>query len=721
MHSEAESLDQLICPDCGEMECACDHESQKAEMLQTFGIRLQRMLDDTVGKRNQIEERWLSDLRQYHGQYEPQEIADIKAAGGSQIFTNITRNKANAAEARLSDMLFPTDDRNWGIQPTPKPDMQLAKEVMQQGAINPASNDPRAIAQAVAAEVNRVKQQATEKAEGMTRLIDDQLTEAKYNAKSRDVIHDGVVLGTGILKGPVVVAKQHKSWINEGGVSVLQISIEYTASIERVDPWDFFPDMSATCIDDAEYVFERRRLTPRQMREYAKTPGVLLDQLKEVMRGDADRSKTVARDHINDIRTITGIDSVAEQTRYELWEYHGPIKAEDLIAAGMQDEVDEDNPLNEIEGVVHFVDGIVVKVQLNHLDTSERPYSVFNWEKDESSIFGFGVPYQMRSEQRMCNAAVRMLLDNAGLSVGDQVVIDRKKIVPADGDWKLSPRKIWYKNEEEASIADAFATFRIDSHQAELTNIFTLGRQLADEVTNLPLIAQGEQAAHVTQTAQGMGMLMNSANIVMRKAVKNWDDDITVPVIGRFYDHNMQYSDDDHIKGDFDVDARGSSALLAKETQARNIAMVVQAAMNVPEFNKRTRWNELWETTIRSHQIDDSVIKPDEEIAQEEEEMQGQQMPDPAIVKAEMDAQLKQQQMQMDYQKHQEKLAVEREIRLTEIASRENLTLAQLEAKVGMEQYKEQNKRDMKAVDATNEQAKMQLQHANLSRGYDTF
>lgn len=719
MHSEAENLDQLICPDCGEMECACDHESQKAEMLQTFGIRLQRMLDDTVGKRNQIEERWLSDLRQYHGQYEPQEIADIKRAGGSQIFTNITRNKANAAEARLSDMLFPTDDRNWGIQPTPKPDMQIAKEVMQQGAINPASNDPRAIAQAVAQEVNRVKQQATEKAEGMTRLIDDQLTEAKYNAKARDVIHDGVVLGTGVLKGPVVVAKQHKSWVDEGGVSVLQISIEYTASIERVDPWDFFPDMSATCIDDAEYVFERRRLTPRQMREYAKTPGVLIDQLKEVMRGDADRSKTVARDHINDIRTITGIDSVAEQTRYELWEYHGPIKAEDLIAAGMQEEVDEDNPLEEIEGIVHFVDGIVVKVQLNHLDTSERPYSVFNWEKDESSIFGFGVPHQMRSEQRMCNASIRMLLDNAGLSVGDQVVIDRKKIVPADGDWKLSPRKIWYKNEEEASIADAFATFRIDSHQAELTNIFTLGRQLADEVTNLPLIAQGEQAAHVTQTAQGMGMLMNSANIVMRKAVKNWDDDITVPVIGRFYDHNMQYSDDDHIKGDFDVDARGSSALLAKETQARNISMVVQAAMGVPEFKKRTRWGELWETAVRSHQIGDSIIKPDEEIAQDEQDQQ--QMPDPAIVKAEMDAQLKQQQMELDYQKHQEKLAVEREIRLTEIASRENLTLAQLEAKVGMEQYKEQNKRDMKAVDATNEQAKMQLQHANLSRGYDTF
>ena len=57
--------------------------------------------------------------------------------------------------------------------------------------------------------------------------------------------------------------------------------------------------------------------------------------------------------------------------------------------------------------------------------------AVFNREKDESSIFD-GVPCLMRSAQKVINASWRMMMDNAGLSVADQLVINKELLHPAD-------------------------------------------------------------------------------------------------------------------------------------------------------------------------------------------------------------------------------------------------------------------------------------------------
>jgi hypothetical protein len=36
---------------------------------------------------------------------------------------NLTRNRTNGCEARLVDMLFPTDDDNWTVEASPVPEM----------------------------------------------------------------------------------------------------------------------------------------------------------------------------------------------------------------------------------------------------------------------------------------------------------------------------------------------------------------------------------------------------------------------------------------------------------------------------------------------------------------------------------------------------------------------------------------------------------------------
>ena len=99
-----------LCPECEENPCECEQREadNKSEMLQIFGARLSKIAQQRVTDRSVVEERWLRNLRQYHGVYEAEEQSRLDAANGSKVFINITRNKCNAAEARLSDMLFPT-------------------------------------------------------------------------------------------------------------------------------------------------------------------------------------------------------------------------------------------------------------------------------------------------------------------------------------------------------------------------------------------------------------------------------------------------------------------------------------------------------------------------------------------------------------------------------------------------------------------------------------
>jgi hypothetical protein len=104
-----------------------DLELEIAERLNTFASRLSRLAQEQVAKRSQIEQRWLDDIRQYHGQYDAREQSNLEQQGGSKVYVNITRNKTNAAEARLQDMLFPTDDKNWAINPTPVPEIELTQ------------------------------------------------------------------------------------------------------------------------------------------------------------------------------------------------------------------------------------------------------------------------------------------------------------------------------------------------------------------------------------------------------------------------------------------------------------------------------------------------------------------------------------------------------------------------------------------------------------------
>lgn len=591
-----------------EYEVDDNAQEEAGELIQALGWRLTRLAQEQIGIRQQTEDRWLSDLEQYMGHYDAETLERLKKSGGSQAYVNITRSKSTGAESRLSDMLFPSDDTNWAIQPTPVPELQGM--LGNQDIAGQDENGQDITHDEVA---KKIMKEAQQRAEAMTKEIDDQLVEAKYHTIAREVIHDACLFGTGILKGPVVINRSRKNWKQlDGAVHELEIIQEYRPAVERVSVWDWFPDMSATKITECGFIFERRYVTKKQLVELSKRPGYLKDQIKKIVATDA-RNNSNGASHVGRLRELSGVQANINDNRYELWEYHGPATKEDLESCGCAVEDDE---LIEHDVIVSFINGVVIKADLNPLETGESPYSVFAYEDDDTSVFGFGIPYLLRNEQRIVNAAWRMLLDNAALSTGPQLIINREIVTPSDGSWDLKARKVWWLTDPEHRVSDAFGSHEIASHQAELSAIFETAKDMASEVTSLPMLAQGEVGG-AQDTAAGRSMLLNAANTVLRNVVKAFDDGITKPFIGRMYDWNMQNSDIEEIKGDFEIDARGSSALLVKETQTQALLSLMSVSLQ-PVYTDLTKHPELYRKAIQAQHLNpDDIVKTNNELEAE--------------------------------------------------------------------------------------------------------
>lgn len=678
-----------------------DEQRESEAMLFELGRSLRSLFEKNARLREPDERRMLKSMRQYYGQYDGEEVNFSNTQ--SKAFINITRNKTNAAAARLQEMLLPNNgnEKNWGIRATTVPELEgldndTTPQIVNQGT-------PEEFETTKGDLVKEQRAEARKRADAMEMEIQDQLEESNYAAIQRDMIFDACRIGTGVVKGPVLIGRERRVWQPLEGSNVYELSVvrDLRPRSKYVNPLFWFPDMSATAPDEREFDFEISFITKRGLRDLMKYPGYLKDQIKLALRLKPGETQNTVSSFFREVRELTGDRNMITDNRYHLTEYYGPIKKEFLMACGCsEDELPEDQ--DEPYGMVIMVGEIVIKADIHPMAKADSLYDVFNWEENESSLFGFGVPHQMETEQRVINTAYRMVLDNGGLATGPQILLRKGHITPHDGNYEITPRKVW-ETEDTADglrLDDLIRVFDIPSRLGDLMQIADKFRQLSDEVTNLPLIAQGEQSSNITQTYQGMALLMNSANIVIRRAVKSYDDWITKPHIGRYYDWNMEFNDKAEIKGDLEVIARGTNALLQREQELQSMTTLIQL---LPMFAGKANMDEIFRRYLELNSLDPDTYT-----------VAAEQTPQEAPV--DPMAEIKAKQLEIDSQFNQGKLEIERqriaqeyEIAMTRIALERDMTLEQLHKKLGMEQQKLDVQAEIKANESINMQNEMAL------------
>lgn len=500
----------------------------------------------------------------------------------STVFLNITRPYTDAAAARVADMLLPSDDRNFAIAPTPipelaqMPDMQLAPEQIKEFKA-------------------QLEAMAKERAEAAQEQIDDWLTECLYHAEVRKVIEDCARLGTGILKGPFPVKRKQKIVSRDESGAMVMIDQDKLAPASRcVSPQNLYPDPSCgEDINNGSFVFEKDQLSVRQVRELAKDPRYITEQVLECLREGPDK-----RNDLTEQRVLRNDES------FTVWYFTGEITEADFSAAYNRES---DPELDSVKVVCSIINDRIVRISRVPLDYEGFGYDLMPWQRRAGMPWGIGICKQISVPQRMLNANTRNLNDNSALSCGPQIVVTKGVIKPADGVFEITPRKVWFADSSDSTIEDvrkAFIAIDIPTRQTDLMNNIQFALKMAEDVTGLPMLMQGNQG-RAPDTVGGMEILNTNANTVLRRIARTFDDTITEPHIRRYYVWIMEFGEENQ-KGDFFIDARGSTSLVERDIQRQAILGMGQVVLD-PRFDLDPA---LWaEEALRANKIDPSRLK----------------------------------------------------------------------------------------------------------------
>jgi len=625
----------------------------------------------------------------------------------SRVVVNVIRGKCETASGRFVEILLPTDDRNWGLKSTPIPDLPALLE-NEAPVRDVETKDPildRSGKQMVVADIAiSDKRIADQKMAGMENKINDYLTECDYNSECMDAVEKAVRLGTGILKGPVPSGKVNRRWDSqsetaENGepvvVRVLTMEKSLTPISYSVDPWNIFPDPD--CGDDfrkAGYVWERGTASPRDLRDWLTQPGYREKAIRDVLDQEPQRL-TAAPDKDDNNPYRLRYNHISRGSTYETWEFRGDLDKDDLLELGC---ACDEALTSSVSAVVLLVNDIPIKVELNPLETGELPYDWFVWSRRSGVPWGKGIPRQLMWQGRIMIAAWRAMMDNAGDSAGANFVVG-DGVEPADDEWTVGGKKLWRATGDVDDVNKAFAQFQIANNQPELQAIIDMVLRFMDMETSIPMIFQGEKGK-LPDTLGATNILVDSNNVALRSRVRQWDRRVTDPHLTRYYDWEMQFGEDDDIKGDYKVDARGVSVLLARDQEANDMKEIIAAKAD-PDISAMVDWELLMRQYFKARKLD--VLLPKEKVIENKRAKEGQpQQPDPktqgalqvAQMRAQGDlqkAQLVQQadmaelqlraQMAQDDRAHEREMKMlDRDIKLMELASKQGIALDKIKA-----------------------------------------
>jgi hypothetical protein len=619
-------------------------DAQRKSMLEALHAGFSHQRDEWVKYRAQhgVERRWREAKALYDGDestggetvltdtLKSGPRARTKEPTRSKVVINIVRPKVDQAVARMCEILLPVDDRNWGIKPTPVPQAVSQMVNDMSPLIDPRTGQDTGKTRDAAAQefVKSMK----DKASKMQDEIDDVLTQCEYNGQQRMVIEDAVLLGTGYMLGPYPSNKTKRTWIEGAEGMSLSSTTEVAPASMRADVWDIFTDPA--CGNDLQRglgFYHRRFATPRELRDLVGLPGYDADAIRDVLRQKPTRTRVAAGRVTREL---------CDEGSYEMWVYYGQVEPDQMQMLG--DSMSD--PLEDVEdGVIIMIGEKIIGAMASWIPDGSLPLDAWCWRKADDSPNGHGLPGELAHQQRVVNAAWRQVMDDAKYSVGGQFVIKQKMISPADGSYDMYPGKMWHASEDLDDVRQAMHMFEFTAHTAQLLSIATAAMQFADQETSMPQMMGGEKGSQAPETLGGMVMLSNNADTVLRLRVKLYDDSITRRHLRRYYDWMMANSPKREIKGDMDVDARGSTALLEKDIQ-NQATLGLANVTNNPRYSIYLDPKAELKVMLKAFKVNpDDIMLTDAQIDQAQQAQQQSPPPqDPRIVTAQMGMQSKQ-------------------------------------------------------------------------------
>jgi hypothetical protein len=223
------------------------------QVLIQLGFDLTKLFTQYANDRLLQEQKFIKNLRQYLGIYDP-EIEKALEPNQSRAYPRLTRVKCISMLARIMNMMFPGNEKNWELNASPSAEMNpldvkaAVQALMQEKATANNGQAPQMSMDLINEAVNRL---AKQRARDLEKLIDDQLMEIggdqtlDYISLVRQVVFSGIRYGLGVLEGPYLKSETKVVWSAvTGGFQPTQRTVRKPL-YEWLSVWDYYPDMSA--------------------------------------------------------------------------------------------------------------------------------------------------------------------------------------------------------------------------------------------------------------------------------------------------------------------------------------------------------------------------------------------------------------------------------------------------------------------------------------------
>ena len=489
----------------------------------------------------------------------------------STAFIRMAARYTDAAWAKVAEFLVPADDKLFRFQPTPLPENAQGQPL-----------DP-----------DQAKQQMTM----AETYVQDWLIEGRFTDELRKVAFDAARLGCGVMKGPMPRhRKQRRGKKLPNGHWRVDIQERVKPGSSWVDPWNLFPDPACgENIHHGDFIFERGFLSRRQVQDLKNDPRYDAAAIDLVL-AQAPKGTNVPSSSGSDPRTVG-----QQQTQYEIWYYFGMMPKDILgirfpeqvekwqarqgLLADPESEVAKHNqtcPQQDLPVMIALINDYAISATLNQMDSGEFPYDVVPWTRRPGSWAGIGICEQVKTPQRLLNAATRSMIDNLAVS-GAQIVFDEDGIYPKDEDWTIYPNKVWGKTATSGieDVQKAFQTYEIPNNTQWHLGAIERAERWFEESTNIPLIAQGQSGKTQPKTFGGMALQNTNANQMLRQVVENFDQYLIEQHLTRYYEWFLADPEaPEQAKGDYQVKTNGAVALIERDQQDLLVFQLGEFAAN---------------------------------------------------------------------------------------------------------------------------------------------
>ena len=642
-----EEIDQFEAEDA-EAEKSAD-EIQNDPFITSLGGHIRACWQEARDNKDEyLTDRLLKSLRLRKGEYSSSEKAMIdQIQGDSGLFDKLVSVKCRAAEAWLNSMILLPGEKPWGIDTTPKPELEPDKlrnlimdlhaeyqrmEFAQAQITNQA--DPVAVAESqgvIRRELENfkdelmkdIREKADNESEALEWDIDDGLVEGGWYKVIKDVIPDIVTFPTGFIKGPVVRMKKILSWGPDGAPVVETLP---TREYDRVSPFDIYPSPTAKTLQDS-YLIQKHRFERKDLNNLIGVEGYDEPSIRKVLieHGEGGLREWLHEDdERNDLEDRPDDDIASSDNTIDCLEFWGSVQGAKLVDWGLEEIPDPDI---DYDIDAFMIGSTVIGARLNPDPLGKKPYFSASFTKVTDSIWGEGVPEILEPKLKIINGCLQAIVRNMSMASGPMVGLDMSQLDPSNNPDEIYPLKIWQFDGSPGNAGFPITFFQPQSNAEELKGLYDYFYKQAGEDPGIPNFMYGaSNQGGAAKTASGLSMLMNAAGKVLRTVASNIDEGIVKPSVEGYWTHIM-LNEPEKANGDIKIVPRASEYLVEAEQIQLRRQEFLQTTANQFDFQimgLKGRAEVLRETLKTLKIRPDKVIPDDDSFRQNisEQELQ---------------------------------------------------------------------------------------------------